>query len=91
MHGALGTGSLAFLERTLIETLQGIVPELNAIGTQLINPVLGMTIKGYHHPKGFQFPGDSRALPRHNCTYYDVDVDISPTQIEIYRFDLGNM
>jgi hypothetical protein len=61
MHRTPGAGGLGGLEGAMLETFQGVVSKLPALGTGLIaGAMMARTaIKRNHHCDGFTFPGNS--------------------------------
>ena len=55
MHGALNTGCLTFLERTICEMLQSIVSELPTLRAKFFIPVMVTAVKEYHDLDGLTF------------------------------------
>jgi hypothetical protein len=60
MNRALGTSSLALLERADLKTPLGIDQEFEALWAWGVNPMMAAAIEVYHDCDGLAFPSHSR-------------------------------
>ena len=68
MHGALGTGSLAFLEPAFLQAASRILDKLGAIRAQLAPAVPAAAVQGDHRTNRLLFANNATTWIRHQRT-----------------------